>query len=844
MKFSTTRPMLLVLESGKFFKGQNFGYNGKAFGEICFNTSMSGYQEIITDPSYKNQIITFTYPMIGNYGVNEKVEQSNEIQAKAIIVKEYVSFPKNFKNLGDYLNDFKIPGLQNIDTRSLVMILRKEGAQNAGLFPEVADFKKEMLDEVRELPSMVGQDLVKIVGTKKIYIFKSINTTFNSSNIENTNTPQKNSNIENINTTQKNSNIENTNTPQKNSNIENINTTQKNSNRENTNTTQKNSNIENTTTPQIINSNKFYPKLAVIDFGIKKSILELLYEEGFQITVFPPTTAFDEINSDNFDAFFLSNGPGDPSALDYAIILVKSLIKTNKPIFGICLGHQLLGLALGYESYKLKFGHRGGNQPVKQLFGNKKVEITAQNHGFAIKENSNQSLLNSHIHLNDKSISGFISKDKPLMSVQYHPEASPGPHDSRYLFKDFYKMVERIAVKIIFFLILIFSYNSTYSQDLESLLENNNENVKIKKKKKVKKKVPVKSTSPPVSSPMSSPVSSPVSNEINEINGTHDTTTNSINSISKSDSKNIKISNPSGPIINKGLWLVGKTVITAKDLENMERKLKRAEKNSKKKLGKNKKIKNKTAEEYLIEKSIVEAAAEESTIIISKEKVDNEIRRRMQYLGLSQNQFQKKIEKEYGITYEDWLIDLKFDLLKRQLIQITLQVTPPSLEEVKKFYQKNKKSIGLDISYREIVLIPKNNKFEEEKRISDIATNIYQTLLRGDKSFNEIAKTDPNNSSAYKNNGGYRPLQSIYDIAAENPVLANILFVAPLKKVLRPFRDSLNHYLIVMVEKRQTISLDKVKYLILNQMYAVKEEEAFQKWISKRKKDVIIKKLN
>ena len=759
MKFSTTRPMLLVLENGKFFKGQNFGYNGKAFGEICFNTSMSGYQEIITDPSYKNQIITFTYPMIGNYGVNEKVEQSNEIQAKGIIVKEYVSFPKNFttqnnninlqnrnftsqnnnlnnrnftsqKNLGDYLNDFKIPGLQNIDTRSLVMILRKEGAQNAGLFPE-KDFKKEMLDEVRELPSMIGQDLVKIAGTKKIYIFKSDNTTLKS-----------------------------------------------------------NINLEKTNSEQIINSNKFYPKLAVIDFGIKKSILDLLYEEGFEITVFPPTTTFDEIKSDNFDAFFLSNGPGDPSALDYAIILVKSLIKTNKPIFGICLGHQLLGLALGYESYKLKFGHRGGNQPVKQLFGNKKVEITAQNHGFAIKENSNQSLSNSHIHLNDKSISGFISKDKPIMSVQYHPEASPGPHDSRYLFKDFFKMVEHSVGKIIFFLILIFSFNSTYSQDLNSSLETNSD---IE---------------------------------------THDTTAIK------------KVSIPNGPIINKGLWLVGKTVITAKDLDNMEKKLKRAEKNSKKKLGKNKKLKNKTAEEYLIEKSIVEAAAEESTIIISKEKVDNEIRRRMQYLGLNQNQFQKKIEKEYGITYDDWLVDLKFDLLKRQLIQITLQVTPPSLEEVKKFYQKNKKSIGLDISYREIVLIPKNNKFEEEKRISDIATNIYQTLLRGEKSFNEIAKTEPNNSSAYKNNGGYRPLQSIYDIAAENPVLANILYVAPLKKVLRPFRDSLNHYLIVMVEKRQTISLDKVKYLILNQMYAVKEEEAFQKWITKRKQDVIIKKLN
>ncbi len=370
--------MLLVLANGVVFKGRGFGYNGKALGELCFNTSMSGYQEILSDPSYRKQIITFTYPMIGNYGITDEVSQAPSIQASGMIVKELVEHPSNHtsqKNLDTYLKEFQISGLQGIDTRRLVMILRKEGAQNGGLFP--ADtFSHEMLEEVQALPSMTGLDLASEAGTTFIYKY---------------------------------------------------------------------------TNPKTTSKQKY--KLAVLDFGIKKSILDLLYIQGFEITVFPPTSTYKQILEQNhgksFDAYFLSNGPGDPSALLIAINTIKEIMQTKKPIFGICLGHQLLALALGYSSYKLKFGHRGGNQPVAQVSHLNKVEITSQNHGFAISKPANFSqsepLFISHIHLNDNTISGFKSKETPWMSVQYHPEASPGPHDSRYLFQEFYELLEKFS---------------------------------------------------------------------------------------------------------------------------------------------------------------------------------------------------------------------------------------------------------------------------------------------------------------------------------------------------------------------------------------------------------------
>ncbi len=300
-----------------------------------------------------------------------------------------------------------------------------------------------------------------------------------------------------------------------------------------------------------------------------------------------------------------------------------------------------------------------------------------------------------------------------------------------------------------------------------------------------------------------------------------------------------------GEVINKSLWIVGNKVITIRDVEAMEHKLNRLKKMSSRdprSRASGKKLKS--SKEYLIEKAIVEIAAEENTVIVSKEKIDNEIQKRMQYLGLSEKQFEKKMEREAGIPYKEWINELHYELLKKQLIQVSLNVTPPTIEEVKKFYQKNRQHIGLEISYREIVLVPHNSSFQEEARISKIATELYQKILRLESSFIEIAKTDPNNTSSFKSNGGYRPAQSIYDIASENPVLANILFSAPLKKPLRPFRDSLSRYLLVMVEKRNPLPLEKVRYLILNQMYAQKEEETFEKWINKRRREIAIKNVN
>ena len=369
---------LLVLANGTVFQGYSFGSNRKALGELCFNTSMTGYQEILSDPSYRQQIITFSYPMIGNYGVNPEESESEKIQAAAIIVKEYVPHYSNFnakQSLAEFLKEHNTPALEAIDTRRLILMLRTEGAQNGAIFPE-EEFHPSMLEEVRSLESMEGLDLASKAGTQHMYEFGE-------------------------------------------------------------------------------QREKAF-RVAVIDFGVKQSILRLLEENAFAVTVFPARTSFAELKAHNFDCYFLSNGPGDPAALGYAIETVRALLKEGKPIFGICLGHQLLGLARGYKRFKLKFGHRGANQPVQQK-DRGRVEITSQNHGFAIeaadpkesqkvqKKNETPSLLVSHMNLNDNTVEGFISEEDFLLSVQYHPEASPGPHDSRYLFQVFFEMLKRYS---------------------------------------------------------------------------------------------------------------------------------------------------------------------------------------------------------------------------------------------------------------------------------------------------------------------------------------------------------------------------------------------------------------
>ena len=352
----------LVLDNGDIYEGKSFGADSKRVGEIVFNTSMAGYQEILTDPSYRKQIITMTYPMIGNYGINPENMESDSLQASGIIVKEYISRPSNFNSketLGDFLKRYNIPGISGIDTRKLTRFIRDNGAPNGGIF--VAEkYSPAFLEEVKAFPGIKGADLACEVSTEKRYSFG------------------------------------------------------------------------------VHNGKK--ATLAVYDFGVKKNILHLLDKAGFAVTVFPAKTPADELIQENFDAYFLSNGPGDPQPLNYAIQNTKKIMENNKPLFGICLGHQITGLAIGNETYKMKFGHRGGNQPVKNI-ATGKVEITSQNHGFAVKGNNSGSFQISHTNLNDKTIEGFHSAQGNLMTVQYHPESSPGPHDSEYLFQDFYNMV-------------------------------------------------------------------------------------------------------------------------------------------------------------------------------------------------------------------------------------------------------------------------------------------------------------------------------------------------------------------------------------------------------------------
>ena len=353
----------MLLEDGRIFTGKSFGSGGETVGEVCFNTGMTGYQEILTDPSYCRQIVTMTAPHIGNYGVNPDDIESDKIQVAGFVVKEGTNIPSNWRSkqcIDNYLKEQNIVGIQGIDTRALTRHIRDQGAMNGII--STADIDLDSLKKrLTKAPNMSGLDLAKEVTTAKCYGWSKGSET------------------------------------------------------------------------------KF--KVAAIDYGIKYNILRQLESHGCDVTVFPAQTTADKILDFNPDGIFLSNGPGDPSAVSYGIEAVKKLLG-KKPIFGICLGHQILALALGAKTFKLKFGHRGINHPVKNL-ENGTVEITSQNHGFAVDiDTLPQNVIPTHVNLNDNTSEGIRCKDIPAFSVQYHPESSPGPHDSRYLFKQFVDLMD------------------------------------------------------------------------------------------------------------------------------------------------------------------------------------------------------------------------------------------------------------------------------------------------------------------------------------------------------------------------------------------------------------------
>ena len=367
---------ILALSDGTIFEGESFCAEGETIGEVVFNTSMIGYQEILTDPSYKGQIVTMTYPMIGNYGINEEDVESVKPQAAGFIIKEGSKILSNWraqKSLDEYLKDYNIVGIQGIDTRALTKHIRDKGAQQ-GIISTIDFNPGSLIKKAKESPKMIGRDLVKEVTCHEKYHWteggwdeKSFTTHYRGY-------------------------------------------------------------------PEVSNGKRF--KVVAYDCGIKHNILRQLVDAGCDVTVVPAFTSSDKALSLNPDGIFLSNGPGDPDAVPYMAENIRGLIG-KKPIFGICLGHQILCLSFGAKTYKLKFGHRGGNHPVMDLT-TRKVEITAQNHGFAVDAGSLPPELElTHINLNDKTVEGVKHKNLPIFSIQYHPEASPVPHDSRYLFSRF-----------------------------------------------------------------------------------------------------------------------------------------------------------------------------------------------------------------------------------------------------------------------------------------------------------------------------------------------------------------------------------------------------------------------
>jgi carbamoyl-phosphate synthase small subunit len=356
---------ILVLEDGTIFRGRSFGARGERCGEVVFNTSMTGYQEILTDPSYKGQIVIMTYPLIGNYGINFNDVESRRPFVEGFGVKEYSKIASNWrsiKSLSDYLKENNILGIEDIDTRALTLHIRKVGAMKAVLSTEDLD-EKRLVKKAKESPGLIGIDLVREVTSNKKFHWEAVK------------------------------------------------------------------------------ESRY--RVVVLDCGVKYNILRLLTKFKCQVIVMPANVTADEILQTRPHGVLLSNGPGDPAALDYVIETTRGLIG-KIPIFGICLGHQMLGLAFGGKTYKLKFGHHGANHPVKDLKTGR-VSITVQNHGFCVDIDSlnKKEIKITHINLNDNTLEGMRHKKLPIFSVQFHPEASPGPHDARYLFAEFIEMMKK-----------------------------------------------------------------------------------------------------------------------------------------------------------------------------------------------------------------------------------------------------------------------------------------------------------------------------------------------------------------------------------------------------------------
>ena len=375
---------LLALEDGRTFACRSFTGSGEAAGEVVFNTGMSGYQEILTDPSYSGQMVTMTYPLIGNTGINPEDIESGRIQVAAFLVREYQRHPSNWRSaqsLAEYLSDQGVLGIEALDTRALTRHIRNAGAMRAVV--STKDLEADALvARARAAPSMVGQDLAQAVTTSAAYRWQDGRP------------------------------------------------------------------VSLGPEGPLLDKRVWQHRgerqsVVAFDFGIKYNILRCLDRQGFEIVVMPATTTAATVRAMDPDGIFLSNGPGDPEPVDYAVEAIRSLLD-YRPMFGICLGHQLLGLALGGRTYKLKFGHRGINQPVKNLLTGR-IEITSQNHGFAVDIDSlaGKPVQVTHVNLNDNTLEGFRHLEIPLIAIQYHPEAAPGPHDAQYLFAEFKSLMHR-----------------------------------------------------------------------------------------------------------------------------------------------------------------------------------------------------------------------------------------------------------------------------------------------------------------------------------------------------------------------------------------------------------------
>ncbi|WCJ59773.1 glutamine-hydrolyzing carbamoyl-phosphate synthase small subunit [Fontisphaera persica] len=382
---------ILALEDGTVFHGKAFGAKASACGEVCFNTSMTGYQEILTDPSYKGQIVTMTYPLIGNYGINRQDVESWRPHVAGFVIRELSPVVSNWRadaSLPEYLEEYGIPGIQGVDTRALTKKLRVVGAMKGFISTEPGMTDAEAVERARAWHGMVGMDYVKDVTHAEPFLWDEKDEMSASFRLVQGTAPVN---------------------PRE---------------------------VRAPLPPADI-------PIVAYDFGMKYNILRRLRQHGFRVQVVPAHTPAAEALKYKPAGIFLSNGPGDPAALHYAVAAVRELVATGLPIFGICLGHQILGQALGGRTFKLKFGHRGGNQPVKDLESGR-VEITSQNHGFAVDPASLPAeVMVNRINLNDQTVEGLRHKHKPIFCVQYHPEASPGPHDSTPLFAEFRQMIER-----------------------------------------------------------------------------------------------------------------------------------------------------------------------------------------------------------------------------------------------------------------------------------------------------------------------------------------------------------------------------------------------------------------